>query len=103
MKNEIFNPNQLILMNSEELRELIRDMKEVKGLLSTRQIKNDFPQLLRTSEVKKLLKIGESTLATLRLNGSIPFTKVGGTIYFLKEDLKQIIQNNYTGTDEIKL
>lgn len=103
MNSGNLNPNQLILMNSEELRELIRDMKEVKGLLSTRQTKNDFPQLLRTSEVKKLLKIGESTLATLRQNGSIPFTKVGGTIYFLKEDLKQIIQNNYSGTDEIKL
>jgi hypothetical protein len=90
--------NQIILMNSEQLKELIQKIHEVKELLQQKSLKDDLPELFRTSDVKKMLKIGESSLAGLRSNGTIPFTKIGGSIYYFKKDLEKIINDNYTGT-----
>lgn len=101
MKNEQINQNQIVLMNSEQLQELIQKIQEVKAILQNKTSKDNFPDLLRTSEVKHLLKVGESTLAGLRLSGRLPFTMVGGSIYYLKKDLIKIISDNYTGSNEI--
>lgn len=91
----------MILMNSEQLQELTREIQEMKGILDRKSNSTDFPELLRTSEVKRLLKIGESSLAGLRLNGTIPFTKIGGSIYYFKTDIIKIINDNYSGIHEL--
>lgn len=94
------NHNQFTLMDSNQLQELVRDIAEVKETLLKMSGKTNFPSLLRTSEVKKLLKLSDSSLAGLRQNGSIPFTKVGGTIYFLKKDILELVVQNYSGVYE---
>ena len=44
---------------------------------------NDQPaQWLKSSEVRKLLKISPGTLQTLRINGTLNFTRIGGIIYY---------------------
>jgi|GEM_PF-2049232 hypothetical protein len=87
-------------MNSEQLQELVQCITEVKETLLKMSGRTDFPALLRTSEVKKLLKISDSSLAGLRQNGSIPFTKIGGSIYFLKKDILELVIQNYSGKYE---
>lgn len=84
-------------MNSEQLQELIQEIQNFKAILQSNFSKDDFPELLRTSDVKHLLKVGESTLVGLRNNGKLPFTMVGGSIYYLKKDLLKIINDNYSG------
>ncbi|PZV79583.1 helix-turn-helix protein [Algoriphagus aquaeductus] len=97
MKYEKFNPNQIILMNSEQLGELIQGIQEVKALVKAKISQDAIPELLRTPDVKRLLKVGESTLAGLRQNGTLHFTKIGGSIYYLKRDIEKIILENYSG------
>lgn len=95
MKN-LNHSNQLILINPEEFQELVRDLKSLKDSLIESVGNTSIPPLLRNSDVKKILKISDSTLAGLRQNGTIPFSKIGGTIYYLKKDLEEMIEENYS-------
>lgn len=87
-------------MGSEEFQELVRDIKELKETVLKGYESQNTPSLLRTSEVKKLLKVGDSTLAGLRQSGEIPFTKIGGTIYYLEKDIQKLILINYSKSNE---
>ncbi len=50
---------------------------------------------LRSSEVRKLLGISSGTLQNLRVNGSLPFTKIGGIVYYKQEDLTKLLESNH--------
>jgi hypothetical protein len=65
-----------------ELRLLMAKEKKVK----TRWLKN--------IEVKKMLQISHSTLQTLRANGTLSYTKVGGIIYYDKEEIEKMMEEN---------
>lgn len=49
---------------------------------------------LKTDEVKKLLKVSPGTLQTLRINGTLTYTKLGGIIYYDYEHIDKILQHN---------
>ena len=49
---------------------------------------------LKNTEVRKMLKISASTLQTLRINGTLPFTKLGGIIYYDKEVINKLMLQN---------
>ena len=51
-------------------------------------------QWLKSSEVRQMLKISPGTLQNLRINGTISFTKIGGTIFYNYEDLEAMIESN---------
>ncbi|MEX0995889.1 MAG: helix-turn-helix domain-containing protein [Flavobacteriaceae bacterium] len=65
-----------------ELRLLMAKEKTVK----TKWIKN--------KEVKKLLQISHSTLQTLRDNGTLSFTKIGGILYYNVEEIEKMMEDN---------
>lgn len=46
---------------------------------------------LRSSEVRKLLKISSGTLQNLRIKGIIPYEKVGGIFYYAYVDIVQLL------------
>lgn len=46
---------------------------------------------LKSYEVKKLLEISSGTLQTLRNNGTLPFTRIGGIIYYNSEDIEKLL------------
>jgi hypothetical protein len=46
---------------------------------------------LRSVEVRKLLNISPGTLQTLRNNGTLPYTKIGGLIYYDAYQIDQIL------------
>jgi hypothetical protein len=50
--------------------------------------------LLKSYQVQKLLGISAGTLQTLRVNGTIPYSKVGGVIFYDKQDIMQILEDN---------
>ncbi len=45
--------------------------------------------------VMQKLHISARTLQTLRSNGTIPYTKIGHKIWYLKRDLERVLRNNY--------
>jgi hypothetical protein len=46
--------------------------------------------------VMQLLHISPRTLQTLRTNGTLPFSRIRGKIYYRKTDIKKILSDNYT-------
>ena len=72
-------------------RQLLEDLQQ---LLSKRQPQQTQKQVLKSAEVRKLLKISPATLQSLRVSGALPFTKIGGTLYYRQEDIEQLMQGN---------
>jgi hypothetical protein len=49
---------------------------------------------LKSEEVKKLLKVSAGTLQTLRINGTLQYTKIGGIIYYDYEHIEKVMHAN---------
>lgn len=49
---------------------------------------------LKSHQVQRLLNISPGTLQTLRINGTIPFSKVGGSIYYSSDDVNKVLERN---------
>ena len=49
-------------------------------------------QWLKSSEVRKLLKISPGTLQNLRINGTLNYNRIGGSLYYKYEDLKKLME-----------
>jgi Helix-turn-helix domain len=49
---------------------------------------------LKSNEVRKLLNISPGTLQNLRVNGTLTYTKIGGTIYYASNDLEKVLEKN---------
>ena len=75
-----------------------KDLLDFSNLLLS-EVKEQFgktekpKQWLKSSEVRKLLKISPGTLQNLRINGTLNFTRVGGIIYYKYDDLQKILEN----------
>jgi hypothetical protein len=41
-----------------------------------------------------MLGISPGTLQNLRVNGTLPYTKVGGVVYYAYEDILKVIERN---------
>jgi len=48
---------------------------------------------LKSYEVRKMLNISGGTLQTLRNNGKLPYTKIGGLIYYDATEIDQILSD----------
>jgi hypothetical protein len=46
---------------------------------------------LRSTQVRKMLNISPNTLTSLRVNGIIKFTRVGGIMYYNSEDINKML------------
>ncbi len=58
-------------------------LDDLKIIIHARPVKQK--QWLKSSEVREHLKISPGTLQNLRINGTLSFTKIGGTIYYSYE------------------
>jgi len=70
--------------------ELISDIKELLKSQSSLKPK----KWLKSPQVRELLSISPGTLQNLRINGTLPYTKVGGVIYYDYEELIKVMQEN---------
>lgn len=71
----------------DEFREKL--LNEIRIILG----KSEEPKkLLKSYQVKNLLKISSGTLQNLRTNGTLPFTKIGGIIYYKYDDIMKIFE-----------
>lgn len=66
---------------------------EFKQILENSGV-NQKEQWIKTPELKKILKISHGTLQNLRINGTIPYTKIGGIIYYNKQEILKIIESH---------
>lgn len=49
---------------------------------------------LKSSDVRKLLGISPGTLQNLRVNGTLPFSKIGGIVYYKHEDIVKMLEGS---------
>ena len=49
---------------------------------------------LKSADVMKILGCSPGTLQNLRVNGKLPFTKMGGTMYYSRKDVLQVLEGN---------
>jgi hypothetical protein len=72
------NKNNLVTVQDlQELKaEVISEIKLIIGNSTTKK------EWLRSPEVMEMLSISSGTLQSLRINRDIPFTKMGGTLYY---------------------
>ncbi|QOR73869.1 helix-turn-helix domain-containing protein [Cruoricaptor ignavus] len=63
---------------------------ELREMLSASEKKEK--RWLRSSEVKKLLNISSGTLQNLRINGTIKYSKVGGTLFYDYQDIEKLFK-----------
>lgn len=68
-------------------------IQEVKSVLSEQQYQAP-KRWLKSSEVRKMLNISPGTLQTLRLNGTLPYTKIGGTHYYNLNDIEKLLSKS---------
>ncbi|SKB72939.1 Helix-turn-helix domain-containing protein [Soonwooa buanensis] len=66
--------------------ELLEDIRNLFQFRSTEQ-----KLWLKSSEVKELLNISAGTLQTLRINGTLTYSKVGGTLYYNYKDIEKLL------------
>ncbi|WP_300978266.1 helix-turn-helix domain-containing protein [Flavobacterium sp.] len=63
-------------------------LEEIQETLGTAE---PTPQWLKSSEVRKLLKISPGTLQNLRINGTLSYNKIGGIIYYNYTEIQKIL------------
>lgn len=68
---------------------LLNDLKELfQGK------KEEAKQWLKSKEVRQLLNISPGTLQNMRVNGTLSYTKIGGTIYYSNKDIDKVLEFN---------
>ncbi|MFC2080880.1 helix-turn-helix domain-containing protein [Bacteroidota bacterium] len=48
----------------------------------------------RTADLIKILNLSASSIQSLRTSGTLPFSKVGGTLFYDPNDVKEMITKN---------
>lgn len=77
--------------------DLISEMKILlDGQFNATTNKREEPKKvwLKSHQVQRMLGISPGTLQTLRLNGTIPFTKIGGVLFYDEEDINRLFESN---------
>ena len=55
---------------------------------------------LDNSDVMRALNISQRTLQTLRSNGTLPYSQIGGKLYYRRADIETLLDRNYVATKE---
>lgn len=83
------------LLTTDDLREFKIDLlADIKQLLSSPISPTHKKTWLKSAEVRELLGISAGTLANLRVNGTLPFSKVGGIILYDYDEILKVLQEN---------
>ena len=80
------------ILTTDDLKEFKVDMlEEIKKLLRQSGVQ-PVKKWLKSPDVRKLLSISPGTLQNLRVNGTLPYTKIGGVIYYDYEEIQKVLQ-----------
>ncbi|MCU4176482.1 helix-turn-helix domain-containing protein [Marinilabiliaceae bacterium N1Y90] len=79
------------LLTTEDLSEFKKVLlKDIEKLIKE-TVKPTPKTWLKSNEVKELLEVSNGTLQNLRNNGALPFTKIGGVIYYNRDDIQKML------------
>ncbi len=82
------------IITTDDLREFkIELLDEIKDLLKTSQ-ELGTKKYLKSQDLMKILKVSSGTLQTMRINGSLPYTKIGGIIFYDADEIYKMMKEN---------
>lgn len=73
----------------ENLRDTL--VREMRMLINA---KPEMKKWLKSSEVREILACSAGTLQNLRINGTLEFSKIGGTIYYSSDSVNSVFEKN---------
>ena len=87
------------IITAEDLEEFKWELlANIKEYLDKRDGKKENQQeervWIKSHQVQRMLGISPGTLQTLRLNGTIPYSKVGGVLFYSKADITRLLEDN---------
>jgi hypothetical protein len=83
---------QLELVTKKDFQDLkVELIDEIKKFLSPATEQKEW---LKSADVMSMLACSPGTLQNLRVNGTLPFTKMGGTIYYSRKDVLKVLEGN---------
>lgn len=85
-REQILTTDDLSAFKLELLDEIGKLLKQHRG--------ESAKKWLKSPDVRKLLGISPGTLQNLRVNGTLPYTKVGGVIFYDSEDIRKMLEAN---------
>ena len=84
------------IITKEDLQHFKKELvAEIKEALKAQP--NQGKKYLQSPDVRKLLGISPGTLQHLRVTGQLPFTKIGGKIFYEMEDIEGMMEGNKKG------
>ena len=85
-------PAQII--TTDDLREFKTELlDDIKKLLKTRA-ETVNKSYLKSADLMKILKVSSGTLQTMRINGTLPYTKIGGIIFYDSDEMSKVMKEN---------
>ena len=82
------------ILTTDDLREFkVELIEEIKDLINS-STNHEPKKWLKSYEVRELLGISPGTLQNLRVNGTLPFSKIGGVILYDYEDILKVVNQN---------
>jgi len=92
--NRVFRDQLVTLADLQEFKEdLLLSINAIIQVNSPQPVK----KWLKSYEVKKLLNISTGTLQNLRANGSLPYSKMGGLIYYDADEINRVMIGQKSG------
>ncbi len=82
------------IITTDDLREFKVELLEDMRKLLMQHKGSGLKRYLKSNEVMDLLKISPGTLQNLRINGTLPYSKVGGVIFYDAEDIQRVMEQN---------
>lgn len=82
------------IITTDDLREFKIDLLDEMRKLLMKQSGGGLKKYLKSSEVRDMLQISPGTLQNLRINGTLPYSKVGGIIFYDAQEIQAVLENN---------
>lgn len=80
------------VITKDDLKTLKQEIiTELKIILGNQIVQKKW---MKSVDVKELLNISSGTLQNLRVNGTLPYTSMGKTIYYEYNDVERILTQN---------
>lgn len=82
------------VLTTDDLREFKLELLDQIQILLSKNAPLRNQEWIKSNEVKNLLGVSSGTLANLRSNGTIPYTKIGGIFLYNLNDILDVLDEN---------
>ncbi len=100
MATQIITPEDLQSFKRDLLSDISELLKETVIERSREAKPKEEKAWIKSHQVQRMLGISPGTLQNLRINGTIPYSKVGGVLFYNKKDIEKILENNMRNRDQ---